>query len=199
MKVIGIAGGSGVGKSTVSYALVDKYPEKYEIINLDDYQKLKSSSDLPTVDEINWDHPDAILWDDLKKDIKALSKGKDVHIQVWAHRSNPDYHLHGKMLPRTLKPKPILIVEGYLALYKDLIKEYDKTFYLELDEESRSKRRRDARGGKDTIIGHDQYVDKVLKPMHRMYVEPTKAKADIIIEVSGKTVDQIAEFINQNI
>ena len=64
MNIIGIAGGSGSGKSTLSYRLVDTYPDKIELLNLDDYQKVgDSESDLPTLQGmINWDHPNIIRW-----------------------------------------------------------------------------------------------------------------------------------------
>jgi uridine kinase len=190
MKIIGIAGGSGAGKSTASYALVDSNPDKFEVINIDDYQKLKTDPELPMIHGgINWDHPDIILWDKLIKDVRKLMSGEKVAIKVWAHRSNPDYAVHKKMIPRTIHPKPVLIVEGYLALYNPELNElYDRAYYFDVNEGVRKKRR-------DKSVGGDDYVAKVLVPMHKKYVEPTKANADEVIDVSDMTVDKIKDKI----
>ena len=192
MKIIGIAGGSGAGKSTVSYCLVDAYPEKYEVVNLDDYQKLKTDPDLPMLHGmINWDHPDIILWDNLIADLEKLAHNQSVTINTWAHRSNPEYPIHRKMFSRTISPKPILIVEGYLALYnKKLRDRYDKSFYLELDENARNERR-----DKGTIVTDTDYEELVMKPMFNEFVEPSKRFADVVIDVSGLSVDKISSYI----
>lgn len=200
MLIIGIAGGSGAGKSTVSYSLVDADPDRFEVLNLDDYQKVKDSTDLPMMHGmVNWDHPDAVNWPKLRQDIEALREGHTIHLDVWAHRSNPDYAQHKQLKSRTIYPKPVVIVEGYLALYKEAIDLYDKTFYLDLDADSRFQRRLKARGGQDLLITENEYPEKVLKPMHQLYVEPTKHKADVIIAVQGKSVPEITKLITNNL
>lgn len=190
MKIIGIAGGSGAGKSTVSYALIDAFPDKFEVINLDDYQKLKTDSNLPMMNGgINWDHPDIILWDKLIGDVQKLKNSESVTINVWAHRSNKDYFKHGQMISRTIYPKPVILLEGYLALYNpELNKIYDRSYYLEIDNETRNERR-------DKSVGNDDYEAKVLIPMHKKYVESTKANADEVIDVSEMSVDEIKNKI----
>lgn len=187
-----------MGKSTVSYKLVDNQPDKFEVLNLDDYQKLKSDDELPRLEGmVNWDHPDIIRWNNIRNDIQALKNGKSVQINVWAHRSNPDYALHHKMKPRTIHPKPVLIVEGYLALYSEMDGVYDKSFYLDLNEVAREQRRLAAHADKDSIIGQGEYTEKVLKPMHKKYVEPTMKNADHVIDVSGLSADLVAEKIRE--
>ena len=75
MKIIGIAGGSGAGKSTVSYALEDENPNNIEVLNFDDYQKVGTDETRPMIDgKTNWDHPDIIRWDDLISDIQHAEK-----------------------------------------------------------------------------------------------------------------------------
>lgn len=192
MKIIGIAGGSGAGKSTVSYVLQDAQPEQIEVLNLDDYQKLPGDPTLPTLDGmINWDHPDAIRWDDLLADIQTLQNGQPVTIQSWAHRSNPDYHQHRTMIPRMIEPKPILIIEGYLALYNSELRErYDTSFYLDIDDATRTTRR-----DKTTIITDVNYETKILQPMHQQFVEPTKQYTNHIIDVSNRSINELYKII----
>ena len=193
MKIIGIAGGSGAGKSTVSYSLVDAYPETYEVVNLDDYQKLKTDSDLPMLHGmINWDHPDIILWDNLIADLEKLAHNQSVTINTWAHRSNSDYVVHGIMKPRTITAKPIIIVEGYLALHNPILMSmYDKSYFFKLDEGVRAGRR-----DKDAIIQEDDYENLILTPMFEKYVLPTKEVADEVIDVSSLSVEEIADAIH---
>ncbi len=192
MRIIGIAGGSGSGKSTVSYALIDQEPEVFEILNLDDYQRLKSEPNLPMLaGMINWDHPDIIRWNDLIANVQKLREGDTITIDSWAHRSNPDYAHHGQMTARTITPKPVLIVEGYLALYNATLNQFfDQKIYLDLDAQTRSQRR-----DKGTLTGDAEYQVKVLEPMFQQFVEPTRLNADIIIDVSAKTIAQVAQTI----
>lgn len=195
-KLIGIAGGSGAGKSTVCYYLVDNYPDQFEVVNLDDYQKKKTESDLPMINgNINWDHPDIIDWNKLLADLRRLLDGGEVTLEVWSHRSNPDYASHGNMLPRTIMPKPVILVEGYLALYNpELNTLYDRSFYLDIDDGVRELRR-----GKNEVIGDPDYVKNVLAPMHKKYVEPTINNANGIIDASDMSVETIAEVIRGSI
>jgi uridine kinase len=191
--LIGVAGGSGAGKSTICYKLVDEYPNVYEIINLDDYQKKKTESNLPTVDgKINWDHPDIIDWSKLIQDVKELLNGRSITIDVWSHRSNLNYAVHRKMIKRTINPKHIILLEGYLALHNsELNRLYAKKFYLDIDDEARKLRR-----GKNDVIDNPDYEEKILLPMHKQFVEPTKKNADKVINVSNMSVSQVAEEIH---
>jgi uridine kinase len=200
MKVIGIAGGSGAGKSTVAYELVDSEPDIFEVLNFDDYQKVgltvEQKALLPWVEGmVNWEHPDVIRWDDLKKDIDTLKSGKEVQIETWAHRSNPDFNVHHQKISRIVHPRPILLVEGYLALYGDIIDVYDKTFYLDLGSEIRAERRRQARRRKDILQDPAGYAEKVLIPMYKEFVEPARKVANFVIDVSCKSIEEVAYAI----
>ncbi|MGI8419917.1 MAG: uridine kinase family protein [Candidatus Levyibacteriota bacterium] len=178
MEIIIIAGGSGSGKSALAYTLEDHYPNVFEVMNLDDYHKLKTSIGLPMLEnKINWDHPGVIQWDKLIKDIALLQNGKPVTINSWSHRSNRDYFKHGKMIPRTMVPKKALIIEGNMVLWNKQIKDLSsRSYFLNLDDETRMRRR-------NKFIDPD-YDSKVLQPMHKMYVVPTMSYADIILNVT---------------
>ncbi len=195
-KLVGIAGGSGAGKSTVCYELLDSHPDLFEVINLDDYHKKKTEPDLPMIDgRINWDHPDIITWEKLLADIGTLLSGNEVVIETWSHRSNPDYAQHRTMIPRTIKPAPIMLLEGYLALYNDeLNTKYARKYYLELDDTTRNSRR-----GKNGLAGGEGYVESVVLPMHRQYVEPTKTKADKVLDVSQMSVSDVCSVLYEDL
>lgn len=194
MQIIGITGGSGAGKSSVAYALVDQDPARFEVLNFDDYQKERSEPDLPTMyGMVNWDHPDIIDWDALISDLQMLKRGKTITIRTWAHRSNADYWQTGKRIPRTVYPHPVLILEGYLVLHKPELRQLlDKTIYFELAEARRLKRRT-----KNHLVGQDAYMDKVLPVMHAKYVAPTKSKADVVIHVGDKTIADVVREVTK--
>lgn len=202
MKIIAIAGGSGSGKSSVAHYLVETHPEIYGILNFDDYQKVSADTyALPKIDDIvNWDHPDVIRWDDVISDVQKLKRGKSITLQSWSDKSNPDYYKNKTLVPLLVNPMPVMIVEGYMCLYDDRLNDlYDKSFYFDVNQKVRNKRRREARGGKDSIIGVDNYIDKVLNPMHQLYVEPTKEKADSIVKIENKSIATIGDEIHKSL
>jgi uridine kinase len=190
MKVVGIGGGSGSGKTTVSWELAARYPDRFEVLTLDDYQKPVDDPSMPRVDNmINWDHPSVILWQNLRRHIAELRNGQEVHTTSWAHRS-----VAGIKEPRVLVPREIVIVEGYLALH-EMRDVYDIAAYFDLDEVTRYERRRQARGRDDTEPVEDPYRVKILNPMHELYVEPTKANANVVIDVGDKSPSEIASAV----
>ena len=196
MKIIGIAGGSGSGKSTISYRLVDTYPDKIGVLNLDDYQKEDDGkTELPTLHSmVNWDHPDIIRWDKLMEDLKKSERGKSINIKTWSHRSNPDYFRHRKMIPRTIYPREVLIIEGYLALWNEnLRKLYKRSYYLDLVYETSFKRRHKIK------FKDDIYESKILLPMRKKYVEPTKKFADLVLDVSNMREGEVYKKIEDDI
>ncbi len=120
----------------------------------------------------------------------ALRSGKSVTIDVWSHRSNSDYFNHGKMKPRTLFPRPIILIEGYLALWNPKLNEqYDRKYYIDLNEATRTARR------KNKII----YSDDIVIPMHNKYIEPTKKHADIVFYVVKMSAGELQRKIREDI
>jgi len=176
--IVGIAGGSGCGKSTLSYRLKDRYPTLIEVVHFDDYQK--EEVDVPFFKGMrNWDHPDAIDFKKLHTDLISLIDDKDVEVMTKSSILNPAYEKAGR-IQHILKPKKIIIVEGYLALYNK-IKE--------------SMRRRD----KVTYNDESEYNDKILIPMHSKYVAPAKQIADLSIDVMKNNKEKVFDIVHKRL
>ena len=193
MKIIAIAGGSGAGKSTVAYALQDSDPAKFEVLNFDDYQRLDNEENLPMLHgQINWDHPDIINWTNLNSDLLKLRDGQEVSLDSWTHRSNKDYFESRQRIARTVQPKDVLIVEGYLCLHDPEINQlYDLKVYLDLDLETRNTRRDKGH----LIDSSDKYDEQIQNPMFKKYILPTKPEADLVVDVSTMSIHDVAKQI----
>lgn len=187
--LIGIAGGSGSGKSTLAYGIQEMYPDLVEVVHFDDYQK--KEVDVPVQFGMkNWDHPDAIEFDTLFSDLQALQRGEDVTIMTKSRKHNPEYEKTGRIV-YTMQAKPVILVEGYMALTDERIRNlYHASFFLELSDEERAKRR-------DKVVNAEfkAYRDKILIPMHNTYVEPTKAYADVVVDVASHTAEQVKDIV----
>ncbi|PIR02936.1 MAG: hypothetical protein COV60_03005 [Candidatus Magasanikbacteria bacterium CG11_big_fil_rev_8_21_14_0_20_43_7] len=184
---IGIAGGTGAGKSTLCTSLQVKYPDTIGLIQLDDY--FRPSSDVPTLGtHENWDHPDALYLDKLKKDLKMLSNGKSVMIHTKNERLNPEYKKTEKRIPVEFHPKPVMLIEGYLVLFDTDIRDTLKTsIWLDADHDTRWKRR--------VHFKYPEYETDVLLPMHKKFVEPTKQYAEHVIDVTGLSKEQVQKKV----
>lgn len=182
---IGIAGGTGAGKSTLCTALMDKYPDKIGLIQLDDY--FKPSAQVPKFGEhTNWDHPDALFLDKLANNLAELSQGKSVVINTKNDRLNPDYKKTDKRIPIEFQPKPIMLVEGYLVLFDERVRKFLTTsIWLDGDHETRWARR--------VHFKYPEYEGKVLLPMHKQFAEPTKKYATHVIDVSDLSKEEVLE------
>jgi len=180
---IGIAGGTGAGKSTLCIALAEKYPERIGLIQLDDY--FKPSAEVPKLQgHDNWDHPDALYLNKLLKDLTELSEGKPVIINTKNEKLNPEYEKTDKRIPVEFKPKPIMLIEGYLVLYnKEIRKLLTTSVWLDVDHQTRWARR--------VHFKNSEYEEKVLLPMHKEFAEPTKQYAVHVIDVSGLSKEQV--------
>ena len=105
--VLGIAGGSGTGKSTLAFALMDKYPEQISILHFDDYQKV--GEEIPLLHGFaNWDHPEAVDFEKLVHDLNTLKNGEAITVGTWCdERVNPNFAHTKKRVPMQIQPKAL--------------------------------------------------------------------------------------------
>ena len=177
--MIGIAGGSGSGKSTFTNRLKKEFGDQVTVIYHDNYFKSNDGVPFEIRMKENYDHPDAFETDLLITHLKALRRGETVQCPVY------DYSQHNRTDQTIeLKPSRIIIVEGILVLENPELRSlFDIKIYVEADADERIIRRiiRDVKErGRHIEDISDQYLTTV-KPMHYLYVEPTKALADIVI------------------
>ena len=177
--IIGIAGGSGSGKSTFAKRLCEMFPDRIALVSCDNYYLAHDDLPLEERRHLNYDAPEAFEFGLMVDQITALKHGVAVDCPVYdftQHTRSQDI-IH-------IEPKPIIIVDGILIFSEPALRNVmDMKIYVECDADERILRRvrRDTRErgrGIDDII--EQYLATV-KPMHNAHVEPTKAYADIII------------------
>lgn len=177
--IIGIAGGTGSGKSTFTNRLKDEFGDQIAVLYHDNYYKAQDNIPLEERKKNNYDHPNALETDLLINHLKTLKHGKAIVSPKY------DFTQHTRSKETiNVDPKKIIIVEGILALENPELRSLiDIKIYVEADADERILRRviRDVKErGRDVEGIADQYLTTV-KPMHYQYVEPTKYLADIVI------------------
>lgn len=177
--IIGIAGGTGSGKSTFTNRLRDRFGDNITVIYHDNYYKRHDDIPFKERKKLNYDHPDALETDLLIEHIKRLRNGESIECPVY------DYTVHNRS-DKTVRidPRKIILIEGILLLADPRLRSLlDIKIYVEADADERILRRilRDVKErGRDIDNIVEQYLTTV-KPMHYLYVEPTRATADIVI------------------
>lgn len=177
--IIGIAGGTGSGKSTFTNRLRDAFKEDVAVIYHDNYYRRQDEVPFEERKKVNYDHPDSLETDLMLRHLKMLKDGQAVDCPVY------DYSLHNRSEKTVhIEPKKIILAEGILLLADPRIRELlDIKIYVEADADERILRRivRDVKErGRDLDNIVEQYLTTV-KPMHYLYVEPTRAMADLVI------------------
>ncbi len=183
--IIGIAGGTGSGKTTVVKKIVETLPPDYvAVVPLDSYYNDTTGLTDEERKAINFDHPDAFDWKLLIKQISDLRNGKAI--------DQPTYsYILSNRLPETIRvePKPVIIVEGIMTLINKRLRDMmDLKIFVDTDSDERLIRniQRDTIDrGRTVSMVVDRYL-KVLKPMHEQFIEPTKRYADLIIPQGGE-------------
>ncbi len=201
MLIIGIAGGTGSGKTTVVHQIMNELPEtEVGIISQDSYYKQNIGMSYEERSNINFDHPRAIDFELLVSHLKDLKAGKTIDQPVYSfvtHNRTDD--------TITTHPRKVMIVEGILILTNPELREmFDVKVFVHADSDERLIRRlkRDiAERGRDMEEVLNRY-QTTLKPMHQQFIEPTKAFADIIIpndKYNTVAIDVVRAVINQRL
>lgn len=199
MLVIGIAGGSGSGKTTVVKAISERLGNKVVVIPQDAYYK--DSGHLPAEErrKINFDHPDAIDFDLLNRHIEELKKGRSIEQPVYYYITSS----RSKTETVRVDPADVMIVEGILVFCCEKLRnQMDIKIFVDADGDERLMRiiSRDIRErGRSVEMAIEHYRETV-RPMHMQFIEPSKKYADIIIPQGGHNkvaVDMISSSIDQ--
>ena len=184
MTIIGIAGGTGSGKTTVVRKIAEACPPHYvTVVPLDSYYNDTSHMTEEERHAINFDHPDAFDWKLLTEHIRQLKSGNAVEQPTYSY-------IKCNRLPETVhvEPKPVIIIEGIMTLLNKKLREMmDLKIFVDTDPDERLIRniRRDVvERGRTVEMVIDRYLD-VLKPMHEQFIEPTKKYADLIVPQGG--------------
>ena len=199
---IGIAGGTGSGKTTLTKHLLSHFGENISVVHHDNYYKYQELS-FEERCKTNYDHPDAFDTDRMIEDLQALKRGETIYCPVY------DFSIHNRT-DKTLavKPTKVIIVEGILIFQNPILRNLlDIKIFVETDADVRILRRalRDVEErGRSLESVVQQYLTTV-KPMHEQYVEPTRKFADIIVLEGGHNLvaldlimQRIANHIAEN-
>ena len=201
MLIIGIAGGTGSGKTTVVRKIIERLPKgEVAVLPQDSYYRDSSHLPLEKRQEINFDHPNSIEFELLQNHLKQLKSGLAIDQPIYSYLTCTRSE---ETIP--VRPTEVVIIEGILALtqleLRDLM---DIKVFVDCDVDDRLNRviKRD-------IVERGRSVEKVLaryedvlKPMHLQFIEPTKRYADIIVPQGGNNhvaIDILTQFIQKNL
>ena len=199
MIIIGIAGGTGSGKTTVVKSIVESLKaDEVAILPLDSYYKDSSHVPVEERQNINFDHPNAFDWKLLSEHVEMLREGKAIEQPIYSYltctRQAETVHV---------EPRKVVIIEGILALSdKRLCQQMDLKIFVDADPDERLIRviQRDVmERGRTAEAVMDRYV-KVLKPMHPEFIEPAKRYADLIVPQGGhnrKAIEILKMYIEK--
>ena len=200
---IGIAGGTGSGKTTITRRIIREFGDNVAILHHDSYYKAHNDMSYEERTQLNYDHPDAFDTDLMVEHIRALKRGETVRCPVY------DFTVHNRSSRTTeVRPGRVLVVEGILIFADPQVcSELDIKLFVDTDADVRILRRivRDVRDrGRSLESVVNQYLTTV-KPMHEKYVEPSKRNADLIIPEGGKNavamdmvMERIRGFLRRN-
>ena len=190
MYIIGIAGGTGSGKTTVVRKIIESLPlDKVALIPQDSYYNDTTGMTMEERRLINFDHPDAFDWELLTHQIEELRNGRAIEQPTY-------YYIESNRQPETVHVEPceVIIIEGIMALFRKELRDLmDLKIFVDADPDERLIRviqRDTVERGRTTQMVIDRYRE-VLKPMHEEFIEPTKRYADLIVPQGGSNKEAI--------
>ncbi|MDO4607303.1 MAG: uridine kinase [Bowdeniella nasicola] len=193
--VVGVAGGTGSGKTTLTRALIERFPGKTSVIFHDNYYRQHDELSYEERCKLNYDAPEAFDNDLMVQQLKELIAGQAVECPVY------DYTVHNRSDETVrIEPAPVLIVEGILIFAEpeicDLI---DIKLFVDTDADVRILRRikRDVVERGRTLESVEKQYLTTVKPMHELYVEPSKGRADLIIPEGGHNLVALDMLIHR--
>ncbi len=201
MFIIGIAGGTGSGKTTVVRKLIERLP-KGEVVVIPQDSYYKDSSDVPADlrQNINFDHPDAFDWPLLREQLHTIKNGQAIEQPTYSYitstRQEETVHV---------EPREVIIIEGIMALCDEQLRnEMDLKIFVDADGDDRLIRviSRDIKERGRTSEAVMERYTRVLKPMHEQFIEPCKRHADIIIPQGGHNkaaIDMLVKFVKHHL
>ena len=178
--VIGIAGGTSSGKTTVSYNIIDSIGvENISYISHDSYYKDLSKVEKKDIDKVNFDHPNSLDTELMIKDINELIKGNNIEQPIY------DFKTHMRLTTtKTVISKKIILIEGILVLHNSILRNLmNIKIFVDTESDERLIRRinRDVFERDRTIESIIKQYRNTIKPMHQQFIEPSKIYSDIII------------------
>jgi uridine kinase len=201
MLIVGIAGGTGAGKSTVVRKIMDKLPkDKVALIPQDNYYKDNSHLELAARQQLNFDHPSAIEFELIVEHLNALKQGNMVQMPMYSYLTCT--RSHETVL---LNPKDVVVVEGILIMTNPALRDLlDIKVFVDAEPDERLMRciQRDILERGRSVREVLERYERTVKPMHNQFIEPSKRYADIIVPQGGSNhvaIQVLASMIKSNL
>ncbi|MCI7789737.1 MAG: uridine kinase [Lachnospiraceae bacterium] len=196
--VLGVAGGSASGKTTIINKVKDYFGNNIAVISHDSYYKAHDDMPFEERCKLNYDHPDSFESDRMAEDVRKLIKGYSIEMPVY------DYCVHNRSKETiTIEPKQVILMEGILVLENRELRDLmDVKIFVDADADERLMRRirRDMSERGRSIESILEQYSQTVKPMHEEFVEPSKKYADIIIPRGGENapgIDMLTTYLTK--
>ena len=193
--VIGIAGGTGSGKTTLVKALINRFGDDISVLSHDNYYRRHDDLTYEERTKLNYDHPDAFDTDLMIGHLRALKAGRAIDCPTY------DYAVHNRSSEVLhVEARKVIVVEGILIFAsRELCDEMDIRIFVDADADVRLCRRirRDVKKRGRTIDSVIEQYMTTVKPMHEQFVEPSKRSANLIVPEGGKNLIALEMIINR--
>ena len=201
MLIIGIAGGTGSGKTTVVKKIIEQLPQnEVAVLSQDSYYKDNSHLSMEDRKKLNFDHPDSLEFDLLIKHLKELRNNKVIQEPIYSYLTCTRA---SETIP--VNPKKVIIIEGILVLTNPQLRElFDIKVFVHADADDRLARviNRDIIERGRSVQATLERYEKSVKPMHLQFIEPSKRYADIILPQGGENkvaIEVLSRFIERTL